>query len=75
MTAQDIIDQHIGDWDSSKSLYLVSIDEFSTLLRELDVVPTQLNTSNGDGTYYHEIEFQGKRFCYSGRDKIGGRIP
>ena len=74
MKAQEIIDLHVSDWNSQKTLYLVSKEEFETLLKELDVESSQLNQPNGDGTYYSVIEFQGKHFCYSGRNKISGRI-
>lgn len=73
MKAQEIIASHEADWGSERNLYPVSREEFEIILHELDLQPVKLNVSNGDGTFYSEIAYEGKRFCYSGQDKISGQ--
>lgn len=73
MKAQEIIASHEADWGSERTLHSVSKEEFEIILSELELQPTKLNVSNGDGTFYSEMLYEGKRFCYSGQDKIGGQ--
>ncbi len=72
MTAQEIIHSHLAGWEENRSLFLVSREELEVLISELDLKILKFNEPNRDGTYYSEVEFGGKRFCHSGREKVTG---
>ena len=72
MTLKEVIESHVQSWPSGQKTYLVSKEEFKFLLKESGVTPERLNHPNGDGTYYSQLQIEGKSFCHSGRDEISG---
>jgi hypothetical protein len=69
MTAQEIVKNQIEGW-GERELYLVTEEEFEVLLSAGGCYK-EMNTPNGDGTFFSSLVFQGKTFCTSTQNPSG----
>jgi hypothetical protein len=69
MLAQTIVDEQLASW-GKRELYLVTEEEFMVLLSN-GGSRKEIDTSNGDGTFFNSLVFQGRVFCTS-TSNIGG---
>jgi len=61
MTAQEIFETQLGSW-GERDIYLVSEEEFLVLLSD-GGNQTEIDKSNGDGTFFNSLVFKNHKFC------------
>lgn len=71
MQYKELLDSLVSEWGPERDVYLVSVTEFIVLMQS-GIRPQKLDESNDDGTYVSTIIIEGKTFCCSGEQQVGG---
>jgi|WetSurMetagenome_2_1015567.scaffolds.fasta_scaffold459064_1 hypothetical protein len=66
-TATEILTELFSQW-GERDVYPLTVEEFS-VLKEI-AESSVLNRDNGDGTFYHEVCIENKKFALSTKGKI-----
>jgi hypothetical protein len=70
MTPNDVVSLHVNSW-GPRDIYVLSKEEFEILFKDRGEVEL-FNVPNDDGTFFSQLTFDKKKFCYSGSEKIDG---
>ena len=67
-SAREIVETQIRSWGEGREMFLVDTGEIKILIHA-GATRVVENRDNGDGTFYNEVLFEGKKFASSSQEK------